>query len=326
MKMMPATKQSGFSLVEILMATALGIFLLAGITTAYISQKKTYGFNQGLARIQENGRIAMGQFNKDVRIAGYIGCGRIAEVVLYNLLPDLDFNAKTTVVGFHNGHSTAHYTATYLSSLIHSAVPGTDLLIVQHADVNGFAASNDQQIKIGDATGFKADDILLLSNCRQAHIFKVQEIHGQWVTPSPQFAAKYELADSQISRLLTIVFYVADTGRTNQAGHTIYALYRRNLNDPPTKQSEWIEGVENMQVQYGIFDPQTTAVQYSSADGVPDWEKIISVKIALLLDSGEEVCDHPSAYTFMGQTKTAPDRRLRKEWDTVINLRNRSNV
>lgn len=317
-------KQRGFSLIEIMIATTLGMFLLAGLMTAYLGQKKIYRFNEGLARIQENGRTAITRLGKDIKMTGYIGCGRLMETSLHNLLSGLDFSLETSVVGFHNSVTTATYHSEFLLPILKAMAPQTDLLIVQQADPNTLSASHDQEIKLIDNEfNYKVGDTLLLSNCYQAHIFHVQEIHNQELVPVPNFAEKYDQADSQISHFLTIVFYIANTGRKNQAGDSIYALYRRNMNDPPSRQSEWIEGVEDMKIDYGLFDSTTKTIRYYTADAVPEWKKIVCVKISLLIDSVEEVCDSPSSYQFQGKTKIAPDRRLRKEWSTVIFLRNR---
>lgn len=319
-----SVRQDGFSLVEILVATALSVFLLTAVMTVYLSQKKSYRFTEGLARVQENGRLAIAGLNKDVRMAGYIGCGRLSEIRLHNLLPGIDFRPETSIVGFNNGQTTASYSSPTVDAILRIAVPKTAVLIVQHADAESVVASHDQQIKVPADQTFKVGDVALLSNCQQAHIFRVQAVHQQWLTPMPQFTDRYEWADSQMSRLLTYIYYVANTGRINQAGNPIYALYRRNLNDAPTKQNEWVEGVENMQIVYGIFDPKTTMIYYATADKVLDWKQVISVKIALLLNSIEEIGDSHLPYTFQGKIKMAGDCQLRREWETVIYLRNRN--
>lgn len=65
-------KQQGLSLVELLIATALGLLLITGLFTIYLGNKKTYQYNEALAHIQENGRIAMLRLNQDVRMASTI--------------------------------------------------------------------------------------------------------------------------------------------------------------------------------------------------------------------------------------------------------------
>jgi len=67
--------QRGLSLVELLIAITLGLFLIWGVTQAFLSSKQTYRLQQGLARIQENGRLAQEFMGYDIRNAGDYGCG-----------------------------------------------------------------------------------------------------------------------------------------------------------------------------------------------------------------------------------------------------------
>lgn len=89
---------------------------------------------------------------------------------------------------------------------------------------------------------------------------------------------------------------------------------------------ELIEGVENMQIQYGEdLDGNRSADVYRSADQVVDWGAVVSVRISLLLQSVEDgIVSHPQTYRFNGMTTTATDRRLRRTFSTVIALRNRT--
>lgn len=64
----------GISLVECMIGSILGIFLLFGIIEVYVSIRTTYGLQQSLARIQENGRYAVYFLNQNIRMAGYKGC------------------------------------------------------------------------------------------------------------------------------------------------------------------------------------------------------------------------------------------------------------
>jgi type IV pilus assembly protein PilW len=67
-------KQSGLTLVEILIALLIGVVLLAGLMEIFNTTKQSYKLQDGLSRLQENGRFAMDFLAKDIRIAGYYGC------------------------------------------------------------------------------------------------------------------------------------------------------------------------------------------------------------------------------------------------------------
>lgn len=66
--------QRGFSLVELMVAMAIGIFLMFGAVTVFTNSKRTYNENEVSSRLQENLRFASEILTHDVRMAGYYGC------------------------------------------------------------------------------------------------------------------------------------------------------------------------------------------------------------------------------------------------------------
>ncbi len=66
--------QRGISLVEVLVAMVISLFLLAGIVQVYLGNKSSYTFTTAISRIQENGRFAMDTMAVDLRMAGFFGC------------------------------------------------------------------------------------------------------------------------------------------------------------------------------------------------------------------------------------------------------------
>ncbi|MCD2449273.1 PilW family protein [Methylicorpusculum oleiharenae] len=62
------------TLIEIMIALLIGAFLLGGILQIFINTKQTYRMQEGLSRLQENGRFAMDFLARDIRMAGYWGC------------------------------------------------------------------------------------------------------------------------------------------------------------------------------------------------------------------------------------------------------------
>lgn len=66
--------QQGMTLIEIMIALLIGAFLLGGILHIFINSKQTYRMQEGLSRMQENGRFAMSFLERDIRMAGFWGC------------------------------------------------------------------------------------------------------------------------------------------------------------------------------------------------------------------------------------------------------------
>ena len=66
-------RQRGMTLIELMVALAIGSFLIAGAVTVYIQSRTTYRTNENLARMQENARFAIETMAPDIRMAGHWG-------------------------------------------------------------------------------------------------------------------------------------------------------------------------------------------------------------------------------------------------------------
>lgn len=67
-------QELGFSLVELMVAIALSLFLLLGVSTIYFDSKGSYRAQDSLARVQENARFALLYMGRKLRMAGNLGC------------------------------------------------------------------------------------------------------------------------------------------------------------------------------------------------------------------------------------------------------------
>jgi len=140
-------------------------------------------------------------------------------------------------------------------------------------------------------------------------------------------------------------------GRTPRANETVVSMFfiddgdgdgitslHCQVNDLPTAgggNQPLVDGLERMLILYGIDTNQNrSADKYLNATAVAanEWVDVVSVKVSLLFRSegGDDannytvVTTEPQTFTFNGQTETAGDRRIRREFTTTINLRNRT--
>lgn len=63
--------QRGLTLIEIMVALVLSLFLIAGVIQLFLGSKQTYRFHDALSRLQENGRFALDSMTRDIRMAGF---------------------------------------------------------------------------------------------------------------------------------------------------------------------------------------------------------------------------------------------------------------
>ncbi|MBK1719527.1 PilW family protein [Thiocystis violacea] len=68
--------QQGFTLVEILVAMTVGLFLTGGILSLFVGSKQSYTNNGAIGAVQENGRYVLETMTQELRQAGLLGCQR----------------------------------------------------------------------------------------------------------------------------------------------------------------------------------------------------------------------------------------------------------
>lgn len=64
-------RQHGMTLIEIMVALVISLFLLAGLLQMFIATRQSSRIQENLSRIQENGRFGIEYINRVVRQAGY---------------------------------------------------------------------------------------------------------------------------------------------------------------------------------------------------------------------------------------------------------------
>ena len=87
-------KQSGFTLIELMIASLISVFLLAGITNLLITTNRTVSLSDALSQNQETGRFAMSYLTKYIRKAGYTQNSTLSppELMIPNSNPDFLFS------------------------------------------------------------------------------------------------------------------------------------------------------------------------------------------------------------------------------------------
>src|SRR5690606_15525999 len=72
--MIDTRTQSGFSLIELMVAILISSILLLGVLELFTNTSRTDRTSNELARVQENGRLVMELLSREARRAGYQGC------------------------------------------------------------------------------------------------------------------------------------------------------------------------------------------------------------------------------------------------------------
>ena len=72
-------RQRGLTLVEIMVALVISLFLLAGLLQMFIGTRQSSRVQENLSRVQENGRFAIDFLSRNIRLAGYRSRATIEE-------------------------------------------------------------------------------------------------------------------------------------------------------------------------------------------------------------------------------------------------------
>src|SRR5690606_9575744 len=156
----PAFRQRGVTLVELMVAMLLGMLLTAGAIQVFSGNRVAYSFNQGLARLQENGRFAIDTLNFRTRMAGYYGC--LSEIAVTNNLSgavgSLGFDFVEGLFGYEadgtapgdtfeigdmnpaNAATGDDWTDDLHADLVDlGVIPGSDVLVVRNVSASAHA-------------------------------------------------------------------------------------------------------------------------------------------------------------------------------------------
>lgn len=66
---------TGVSLIELMVALAIASLLTIGLIQIFGASRVTYQMQEGLSRVQENGRFATQYLERQLRMVGFMGCG-----------------------------------------------------------------------------------------------------------------------------------------------------------------------------------------------------------------------------------------------------------
>ncbi len=309
-------RQTGLSLVEMLIAMLISLILMAGVYQTYLGSKQAYRTQDGLSRIQENARFALDFLTKDIRMADVWGC--VPNSIDTNLQ-----QVVTSIDGFG-------YDPTAAASANTSGIFGTeggagasDSISIQ--GVGGPSGvwsvpvtpsvGNIVNLSVAPPAGALAPgDNVVVSNCGTGNIATVQNIAGTVVTLGGTMTQPF--GNGALLYPVHTVTYTIQNGANGRP-----ALFRAENGAAAV---EVVPNVVQMQIQYN--DGRGA---YVNADAVPPiiWSAVDSVRISLTLETpNDNIATANSTYTVVDNAGAvtpvvAGDRRLYRTFSTVIDLR-----
>jgi len=333
-------RQAGVGLVEIMVAVTLSLILMAGLVQVYTGNKQTYRIQESLSRLQENGRFALDFITRDLRSAGFLGCAGTSTKTLNRVNIGFEWTFDQIIEGFEATSASAwDRDPVATAGIVSPYLPARDVLTIRRSLGNpvqvvahpGTNPAGSAAIAVAPGHDLQPADVVMVTDCTDAAIFHITAITpnagnddiihdagaGSPSNSSQALGKDYTTAGA-IVKLMTSTYYVG-TGASGRP-----ALFRK---DGAAVVQELVEGVEDMQVLYGIdTDNNRTPNQYMTANNVTNWGNVVSAEVRLLLQTLDDNLA-PQAnqqYTFNGVTSVSPDLRLRRTFTNTISIRNRT--
>ena len=307
--------QEGFSIIELLVAVTLGLFLMTALVEVLLSGNQSFASANHFSRLQENGRTATGMIVTDLKRAGYMGgnsdikeisgTDALANPTAGCVLADTTWGRMSTGNIFGLNDTNTGY----------ACIPDASYL---RGDILTLRLASPWQV-----TGaLNANQIYLRTSMFEGRVFKGSDetdIANQ-VTDMPQ----------SMHELLSYSYYIGDSGRSC-SGAAVPSLFRVRMGPaglPVT--DELLPGVEHFQVQYGVngqyqnantvtanedWDPETTN------DG---WDQVTTATIWLLVraECAEQGFTDGRTYNLGDVVYNPGDGFRRQLYSTVVMLRN----
>jgi type IV pilus assembly protein PilW len=346
------SSQRGFTLIELMIALLIGVFLMAGVIQIFLSAKQAYRLQENLSRLQENGRFAMDILTKDIRMAGYAGC--LSNISPVSIIDPKNPNPNPAVIpaistGVAGGDNVTNNWNSIAcgTSPANQCVANTDVISFQSAtscggQLTGNLVPDNANLQINppctatlttncNTCAIQQYDILLVANCAHAEVFVTNNISNGSkqtlaITNAQNIQTKLTNAygnDAELFAAKFASYYI----RTGAGGvPSLYRIDNTKAASGSTNPVELVEGIENMQILYGVdtdANPDYVANYYVTAPNIPTtiatnnktgtpinpapsgWTRVVSVRINLLaVTVDNNLTDEPQPYTYNGTTVT----------------------
>ncbi len=324
-------KESGFSLIELMISVTIGLGILAGLIGVLATSSSNSRTNDRTSELMTNGRYALNSMKYELRQAGFRG---------YTYWDDFATPATPAVVGtVTNECLEAGATAGQFVANMRQGIWGADNInpfATTCIPAASYAAGNDVLVVRRVAASPTATAALLANTVYFQSTYSTGRMFHGPTLPLPALAGPpAPLASFQMQ---AYVYYVSPFTVSATESPLVPALRRVSLNPGvavnPAMTSELVaSGIEHMQVQYGVATtaPATqyfdTVVGSSFTPGATDWESVNSVRIWILARNvtAEPGYSNTNVYVMGNQTydfSAAPDNYRRQLFSTVVQLRN----
>lgn len=280
-------RQAGLSLVELMVSLIIGMFLLLGLTTLIVEQSSTRTELEKASRQIENGRYAMQLLHDDIQMAGFYGAyAPAADAAVTYTTPDpcdmavLGWNdvTPTVPVGIF-GYEASDATPACLTNRL----ANTPILVVRRTTT----ATTD----IGSA----------VADTHYLQVSRCDKENRPFVMASSVAAFTLHTKDcgtsiSPLHKYIVRIYYISSA-----APDYIPTLSVSEFVDGARTVIPLVEGIENMQFEYGLdkaLPADGTPDEYDDDPDSNEWKDVVAVRVYLLARNIETTAGYTDNKTY----------------------------
>ncbi|MDQ6638506.1 MAG: PilW family protein [Pseudomonadota bacterium] len=340
----------GMTLVELMVGMAVGLFVVLVAVAIFISTRALHAVGSASTRMSENARLAMDVLQTDIRNAAFVGCRPLLNdsPVIVLLAGDGGFlSSGAGMMGYRGtGSGFAPALTGPLAALpaASAPLPTSDVISVRvPADMPGLGivaampstVAAPQVAASSPANTLAMGDIVLVASCKASTMFQITAVNpaatgvlthglGGGFTPgnaTDDLQQRFR-SDATVYKMETRHYFVAPSSLRPGTN----SLYR--LVVPGSGSAEEVaSGVDRLVVTYGIDGAAAAGQQnvdhYAGADGVTAWDRVVSVRLQMLIATAKDgVTRSSQTVDFAGSAVAFADRRLRSALTEVVTVRN----
>jgi len=301
-------RQRGVSLIELMVALIIGLFLIFGAVTVYQQSRTTFRTTESVARLQEVARLALDVIESDVRMANYWGLGNEADYIINRAgpgeTPQEPFASLATIVDYCGGAGSnwAINLEQYLEGTNNgygldcpefnlAASPTADVLVVRRGSESQPAALDQDRVYI-QTSRIQGTLFIPTSAC-----------DGASPTNPTCIPAEYAPPASQTRQLVAHAYYVSEESTLRDDVPALRRKRLANINAGSAADSivdeEIVAGIEDLQVRFGVDTTGDANVDsYVEPGAVPAGATVISATIWLRVRSEEREIGYLDGNTY----------------------------
>ena len=276
--------QSGFTLVELMIAMTLSLLLAGAIVTIFVNNNYSFKQDENAARMQDDARHALREIAFDIRMAGFYADLHLPETVTPN--PGLVIGADCGPAGESNwmyrtvdtgtGNSLS---ITALDNATNAVAAGAHSCFQSGELLEGTDVLSIKRVAGGAASTLTSGNVYLRTNGTLGLLF-----NGPSLT-SPPVVVNAPFADWAYR---PSIYYIRQYA--NAPGDNIPTLCKKTLRGaPPGMVTECLAtGIENLQIEYGIDTSQDGHPNtYMTSPSLADMQNVVAARIFLLARTTE---------------------------------------